>query len=128
MGFLFDTHALIWWLDGEERFPVSLRQEILSNQTRLWISPVSFWEISIKRSLGKLELEKITPQMWYAVDEQGFSRLPIGISHLSYLEQLPFHHRDPFDRLLIAQAQAEGLTLLSRDGQFDAYDVDRKWG
>lgn len=128
MGFLFDTHALIWWLDGDERFPVSLREEILSNQNRMWVSPVSFWEISVKRSLGKLELKKITPQMWYAVDEQGFSRLPIAISHLSYLEQLPFHHRDPFDRLLIAQAQAERHTLLSRDGQFEPYDVACKWG
>jgi PIN domain nuclease of toxin-antitoxin system len=127
MGYLFDTHALIWWLEGDDRFPVVRREELLANQHRLWVSPLSFWEISIKRSLNKLDLSESTATMWRAIEAQGLSWLPLDIAHLQRLEQLPFHHRDPFDRLLIAQAQQANLTLLTRDEQFAAYEVMTIW-
>lgn len=128
MGYLFDTHALIWWLEGDPKFPVSSHERLLSNEHRLWVSPISFWEISVKRSIGKLDLSESTDQMWLSIENQGFSLLPIQLPHLIQLEELPFHHRDPFDRLLIAQAQTANLTILTQDGQFAKYDVATEWG
>ena len=124
MAFLLDTHALIWWLEGDERFPITTREQLLTQRPVLWVSTVSFWEISIKRSIGKLlDLSQSTEKLWDEARKQGFVMLQIDIRHLNQLEQLPFHHRDPFDRLLIAQAQVEDLTVLTRDAQFDAYEV-----
>ena len=129
MSFLLDTHALVWWLEGDERFPASLKDELYSRKPLIHISTVSFWEISIKRSIGKwVDLTLPTSTIWESALAQGFRVLPISPDHLTHLERLPFHHRDPFDRLLIAQALSAGLTILTRDTQFAPYAVPQRWG
>lgn len=117
MDFLLDTHTLIWMMEDDPRLPTPVANLLTDETHELWLSAASFWEISIKRSLGKLNLSYSTNQYWSEAARQGIRRLPIELNHLLFLEQLPFHHRDPFDRLLIAQAQAEGLTVLTRDAR-----------
>ncbi len=129
MSYLLDTHALVWWLEGDERFPVTLRDNLISRQPQIFISTVSLWEISIKRSLGKwVTLSLPTPAIWEAALSQGLRVLTISPKDLTQLELLPFHHRDPFDRMLIAQAQTHGLSIISRDTHVRAYDVPVRWG
>jgi PIN domain nuclease of toxin-antitoxin system len=129
MSYLMDTHALVWWLNGDDRFPEKLRIKLFEEQPSIWISSISFWEISIKRSLGKwLDLALPTSSLWLEAKAQGLEFLQISPSHLIQLEKLPLHHRDPFDRLLIAQAQVENLTILTVDEQFRNYEVASHWG
>ena len=127
MGYLLDTHTLIWMMENDSRLPASVGAILTDESEELRVSPVSFWEISIKRSLGKLVLKHSTVHYWQEAIAQRIFLLPLDIAHLQRLEQLPFHHRDPFDRLLIAQAQQANLTLLTRDEQFAAYEVMTIW-
>ena len=119
MDLLLDTNALLWLLDGDERLDPSARDAVQSADT-LAVSVASLWEIAIKVSLGKLSP---MPGLADAVRVLGFARLDIADSHLTVLQRLPFHHRDPFDRLLIGQAMAEALTILTADRAFSAYPV-----
>jgi PIN domain nuclease of toxin-antitoxin system len=116
---LLDTHALLWWLADAE-----LAQEahalIADPGNSVAVSAVSAWEISIKKALGKLTAPDDLEQQILASD---FTPLPIDISHAIRAGRLPRHHEDPFDRMLIAQAQAEHMTIVSRDKRFDRYDV-----
>lgn len=127
MSFLLDTHTLIWMMEDDAQLPSSITSILTDSTLDLYVSTASLWEISIKRSLGKLHLRHHTMAYAAELHRQAISMLPIEIAHLARLEQLPLHHRDPFDRLLIAQAQAEGLTILSRDAQFRAYEVLLRW-
>ena len=116
---LLDTNALLWLLAGDDRLGPASRAAVTTTP-ELVVSVASLWEVAIKVSLGKLAP---VPELGRAVGELGFVRLDIADSHLAVLERLPFHHRDPFDRLLLSQATAERLTLLSADQAFAAYDV-----
>lgn len=119
MRLLLDTHALLWWLAGEELAPRA-RAEIADPGNFVVVSAASAWEISIKKALGKL----VAPDdLARQVEVNDFVPLPIAIAHALAAEQLPRHHADPFDRVLIAQAQIEQLTVVSRDKRFDDYDV-----
>lgn len=125
MRLLLDTHALVWSLLEPERIPARLRATLIDPGHTVYVSAASIWEVAIKAGLGKLafpldRLEAIT-------DEAGFSELPVTSAHALEVRHLPLHHRDPFDRLLIAQAQHERLTLVTRDPDVRRYPVDTLW-
>lgn len=128
MRYLLDTHTLLWFLQDARDLPAVVADRIEAKEADNHVSIASIWEMAIKLSLGKLRvpysLEEELPRL---LEENAFTLLPLACSHLQALSELPFHHRDPFDRTLVAQAQAEGLTVLSRDPSFDAYGVRRKW-
>jgi PIN domain nuclease of toxin-antitoxin system len=123
MKLLLDTHILLWYLDNNPKLPEIWKRCIEDRHNSIAVSMASLWEITIKVSLGKLELLDDLTTLEYILRQQGFACLPIRTPHLLHLLNLPFHHRDPFDRLIIAQAQSEQLTLVSDDGMFAAYSV-----
>lgn len=116
MQLLLDTHALIWW-DGGARLSREARTAI-ADAEQVYVSAVSGWEIAIKTALGRLRPLRTVAE---AIEESGFEELPIRLRHAVALATLPPHHRDPFDRMLVAQAQVDGLTLVTRDAAFEAY-------
>jgi PIN domain nuclease of toxin-antitoxin system len=128
MRALLDTHTLLWLVDSPDKLPPTVTAICEDENNALYISVASFWELSIKMSLGKIELEDnalARLQTW--CDDNTVQLLPIQVSHCQQVQTLPFHHRDPFDRLLIAQAKCEQLVLLSVDGHFAGYDVTVLW-
>lgn len=120
MSFLLDTHVVLWWLNGDE-LSEQAAESIAHPDHLLFISAASMWEISIKSALGKLS---IGADAVIEATEGDFERLPISWRHASAVAELPHHHRDPFDRMLVAQAKFEDLTLITRDQMFDSYDVN----
>lgn len=126
MPFLLDTHVLIWFVEGDNNLPKSVREAIeTSNQN--FVSMASFWEMAIKVSLGNLELTTSFVKYFETVLGEGFIILPVDFIHTVKLSQLPFHHRDPFDRTLIAQALSENLTLITKEKLFEEYGIKRLW-
>ncbi|HXM50708.1 MAG TPA: type II toxin-antitoxin system VapC family toxin [Pyrinomonadaceae bacterium] len=128
MRLLLDTHAFLWFIMGSANLSVNARALIENPANERQLSVVCLWEIAIKTSLGKLTLsapfdELIPAQLML----NGIDVLNIKVDHLSTLTSLPFHHRDPFDRLIIAQAIVEKLPVISLDGVFDTYGVTRHW-
>jgi PIN domain nuclease of toxin-antitoxin system len=125
MRILLDTHVLIWLVEGDKNLSVVARSAIEDEGNSLYLSIASLWEITIKLSLGKLDLQLSVDEMVKSfLIPGGIEVLQIETNHLSVLRDLPLHHRDPFDRLIIAQAQAEKMTLISADGVFGQYGVD----
>jgi PIN domain nuclease of toxin-antitoxin system len=121
---LLDTHALLWWLADDPQLPSLAREAIRGPREPVYVSAVSAWEIAVKRALGKLEV----PEEWVsAVDEDGFERLEITWDHVLELGELPDVHRDPFDRLLVAQARVEGMTLVTGDARIAGYGTPVLW-
>ncbi|MEM1055733.1 MAG: type II toxin-antitoxin system VapC family toxin [Bacteroidota bacterium] len=128
MRVLLDTHALLWFLADDARLGRRAEALIRDAGTDVLVSTASLWEIAIKHSLGKLPLAQPFAEMFPAqLKANDFEILTIQSEHLVRMVGLPFHHRDPFDRLLIAQALAEDIPLLSRDGSFGVYDVGIVW-
>lgn len=128
MNLLLDTHILIWLTEGSSRLSPRAKQVIEDENNQLSLSIASLWELTIKVSLGKLQLEiPIEQILEQFILPSGIEILPIQVEHLLGLRNLPLHHRDPFDRLLIAQAQAESLTLISSDNTFQGYEVEILW-
>lgn len=128
MKVLLDTHAFLWLVTGDYRLSEMARQTFLNTENMLFFSAASLWEICIKISLGKISLKRGWLQT--IQDEMvvnAIQWLPIEIPHCAELTKLPFHHRDPFDRLLIAQAMVEDMQLLSRDTHLSAYAIKRVW-
>lgn len=125
MEYLLDTHAFIWWLEDSDQLSGKARSIIENNSNKIYLSLASQWEMAIKVSIGRLEfpLEDIQT---LTVDN-GFEPLAITTEHIIHTSRLPLHHRDPFDRLLIAQAQLESLCLISKDRYFPQYDVELIW-
>jgi PIN domain nuclease of toxin-antitoxin system len=117
---LLDTHILLWWMFDDTRLRESLRERIVSGDNQIYFSSISITEIAIKVSLDKLFAPR---EILLLLEEAGFSELAVTARHSEALIPLPWHHRDPFDRLLIAQAQVENLALATADAQFTAYDV-----
>jgi PIN domain nuclease of toxin-antitoxin system len=125
MRVLLDTHVLIWLVEGDKNLSTIARSAIEDEENSLYLSIVSLWEITIKLSLDKLDLQLSVDEMVESfLIPGGIQILQIETRHLSILRDLPLHHRDPFDRLIIAQAQAEGMTLVSADGIFGMYEVE----
>jgi PIN domain nuclease of toxin-antitoxin system len=118
---LVDTHVLLWWLGGADELAESAADAIADPGNFVAVSAASLWEISIKRSLRKLRVEGELHEA--VVSGDGFEALPISLEHADAAGQLPPHHRDPFDRMLVAQAQSEGLTVVTRDLAFEDYEI-----
>lgn len=127
MRLLLDTHAFIWHREGDARIGLELRRVVGDPRNDVFLSLASVWEMSIKQGLGKLGLKASVQSTVEDGVKNGFRLLPITLPHALAVQDLPPHHGDPFDRLLIAQTQIEGLTLVSRDTAFDAYGVVRLW-
>lgn len=120
MNLLLDTHAFLWWRFKDRRIGEPSRALILS-AAQVFVSLASAWEAAIKVRAGKLSIPEPFAE---GVRAAAFTPLPIEFAHTERIASIPLHHRDPFDRMLVAQAQAEGLTLVSADRAFAAYDVD----
>jgi PIN domain nuclease of toxin-antitoxin system len=124
---LLDTHALLWWLLDDPELPASARRSI-GRADEVRVSAASIWEVAIKQRLGKLpELALAVSELPGLVRDCGFVPLPVDERHAAAVASLPLHHRDPFDHLLIAQAQIERLAIVTRDPQFAAYGVALRW-
>ena len=123
---LLDTHAFIWFVSNDANLPVSTRDKIEAAD-EVFLSIASLWEMAIKVNIGKLPLqgafEQIEPQLIAA----GIRILPLAFTDTVQFRYLPLHHRDPFDRILVAQAMNHSLVLISRDPAFDAYAIQRLW-
>ena len=124
---LLDTHSLLWWLDNDDRLSRRALEAIQNPITQVLVSVGSLWEIAIKQQLGKLKASNLVNNFQKELDDAGFVELPISGVHAIRAAVLPINHRDPFDRLLIAQAEIENVPIVSRDSQFDAYGVHRVW-
>jgi PIN domain nuclease of toxin-antitoxin system len=128
MNLLLDTHTFLRFIDGSARLSPSARELIEDQGNAKLVSVASLWEMGLKISLGRLELaqpfEELIPAQ---MRMNGFGLLPLRIPHIAKIISLPFHHRDPFDRLLVRQCLVEGLSLVSVDPAFDKYSVHRLW-
>jgi PIN domain nuclease of toxin-antitoxin system len=116
---LLDTHTLLWWLAGDETLSTKARQVIASPKTIVYVSAASAWEIAIKKAIGKLQAPD---DLVAALAANRFQHLPVTIEHALYAGSLPRHHDDPFDRMLVAQALMENLTIITRDTAIPAYN------
>jgi PIN domain nuclease of toxin-antitoxin system len=128
MKLLLDTHAFLWFILSDPTLSATARQLIADPANDVYVSPASYWEIAIKIAIGKYSLNK--PYQSFLEDQivqNDFSILTIEIKHTAALTTLPMHHRDPFDRLLIAQSLVEQMPVISADSQFDPYGVQRLW-
>ena len=128
MRLLLDTHAFLWWLAGNTRLPMSARRAIEDPENDVIVSAASAWEIATRHRIGKLsEAAAVAQDVAGAIASQGFEELPITVEDAECAGWLPGPHGDPFDRMLIAQAVARGLALVSIDRVFDKYGVRRVW-
>lgn len=128
MKLLLDTHAMYWYIEGSPDLSATARALIQDASNNILISPASFWEMAIKISLGKWQLNQpYDAFIEIGLSQYGFQVLPILPAHTAALIGLAFHHRDPFDRLLAAQALFENIPLVSIDAIFDLYGVNRLW-
>lgn len=128
MRLLLDTHALLWWLVGDAALTVDARNAIADETNAIFVSAASTWEIATKHRIGKLPgIAAVVADIERAVADQGFVGLPIDLRHGHAAGALPGPHRDPFDRMLVAQAMIENLVLVSNEHAFDAYGVARLW-
>jgi len=128
MRLLLDTHTFIWAATQDDRLSPKARELLLDSENELFLSTASIWEMAIKTSIGKLILKQPIEQ---TINEQiqinGLQILNIESAHALAVASLPWHHRDPFDRLLITQSKLERMTILGRDSVMDAYGVKRAW-
>jgi PIN domain nuclease of toxin-antitoxin system len=128
MRLLLDTHAFLWWITDDPRLSEKAREIMGDGKSQLFLSAASGWEIAIKAKLGKL---KVSDNLEHFIPEQvalnAIENLPIVLSHVLHVYTLPDYHRDPFDRLLISQAQLEGLPILTVDSQISQYPVEVLW-
>ena len=124
---LLDTHTFLWFLAGNSELSKTARHKIEEENSMNFISIASIWEIAIKVSLGKLELNKPFHHILDELGKNGFEILPITFEDTLFVSNLPFQHRDPFDRIIIAQAFTNKLTLISKDSQFANYPIKLIW-
>jgi PIN domain nuclease of toxin-antitoxin system len=127
MGFLLDTHTFLWFVSGDSKLPVSVRDKIKDINQPCFLSIASLWEITIKMQLGKLILNISLNELFAYVDRNQIEIVQITYDHLLKLSNLPGHHGDPFDRLIISQAIAEKFILITRDKGLKKYKVKQQW-
>jgi len=129
MKILIDTHCWLWWIGEPDKLGDGARRQIGDRNNVIFLSAASSWEIAIKYSIGKLELpeppERFVPKR---LARDAISALPIEHVHALHVASLPYHHRDPFDRLIISQAQIERIPIITLDHQFEPYEVQLIWG
>jgi PIN domain nuclease of toxin-antitoxin system len=124
--YLLDTHTLIWFLENNPQLPSKTRTRI-ENSPTVFISIISLWEIAIKANIGKLNLQFSFNDLETELTTQNITQLPITFNDLKIYYTLPLHHRDPFDRLLIAQSMNHALPFISRDTEFKPYPIQQIW-
>ena len=124
---LLDTHVFLWYIQGSLTLSASAKDIIEARENKVYLSIASLWEISIKVGLGKLDLQHSFQDLRQLLQQFEIEILPITFDDTALYLTLPLHHRDPFDRILIAQAIGHDLTLISCDKQFDAYAIRRSW-
>lgn len=131
MRLLLDTHAVLWFYLDDPQISAAAKAAIIDPANESWVSPASFWEVAIKVSIGKYAIAQPFEDFWHgAVAMNAFRVLPISVRHAAAVSTLlypPNHHRDPFDRMIVAQAMVEGMSLVSCDQVLDAYGVARIW-
>lgn len=128
MRLLLDTHAFVWWLAGDTRLPRRVRETIDADATETYVSAASAWEITTKYRLGKLnDAAIVAADVRAAISSQSFHELAVTVAHAERAGALAWSHGDPFDRMLIAQALLENLSLASNETRFDAFAVKRLW-
>ena len=127
MNILLDTHTFLWYLEDSKQLSSKAAEIIEDRSNSLCLSIASLWEISIKLGLGKLSLQNSFSELEEVLQQLKIEVLPITFSDTECYLNLPLHHRDPFDRILVAQAINHSLVLISRDVAFDAYDLQRLW-
>lgn len=127
MIYLLDTHTFIWFIEGDSSLPESVRKSITDPSSKNFISIASIWEIAIKINVGKLILQTPFPQIEKKINENDFQILPVSFGHTQVLTTLPHFHKDPFDRMIIAQSITEDLTVISKDKNFSLYPIKLLW-
>lgn len=127
MNLLLDTHTLLWFLSGDQRIPLQTVATVADRRNNCYVSMASLWEVSIKIALGKLSLDFPFSEFPQKLELIDFRQLPITFSHIDGLRNIPNHHRDPFDRLIIGQALEEGMTVVTKDAIFREYPVRVLW-
>ena len=127
MRLLLDTHAFIWFVEDDKKLSGKAKEEIENPDNIIILSIASLWEMSTKISIGRLKLKKPYKEVISYVNEKGIEILSINFEHTLEVSKLEFHHKDPFDRLIISQAKMENMTIVSKDKLFDDYDIKRLW-
>jgi PIN domain nuclease of toxin-antitoxin system len=127
MRYLLDTHSLIWFLEDDKRLSDTAKDIFSDDNADIYLSIVSLWEMAIKIGLGKLKLSQSLEQVIDTLEQQSISLLSVKPAHVLAVLNLPFEHRDPFDRLLIGQVLVENMKFLSNEALFLRYGVDRIW-
>lgn len=127
MRLLLDTHALLWWLQEDPGLSSKARKAIATTDNQVSVSTATVWELAIKNNSGKLEITNLLDGFESKLADEGMLILPISLDHALRAGALRNHHKDPFDRMLVAQAQAEAVSLVSKDEIFDQYGVKRVW-
>lgn len=127
MNYLADTHTLIWYLEGNQKLSEKAENTIKDDNNNVYVSVVSFWEMAIKSSVGKLKLPESLHSIIQKTKNFDIDILQLHTDYILKIENLPFHHKDPFDRIIITTAIAEQLPIISIDEKFDKYEVERIW-
>ncbi len=127
MDLLLDTHAFIWFMNGDNQLSTTVRDLIVDTNNKCFLSIASVWEIAIKSSLNRLDLHGDFDRIAQFINANDIELLPITFEHVQGLLRLEFHHRDPFDRIIIAQALGENVTIATKDIIFHKYEVDIIW-
>jgi PIN domain nuclease of toxin-antitoxin system len=127
MKVLLDTHAVFWWFGYPDRLSKRAESILADTKNIILVSAATAWELAIKSNLGKIDAQDLVTEFGREVNQDGFVELPISIEHAAKAGMLPLHHRDPFDRLLVAQAQTLTVPILSGDRTLDRYDIKRIW-
>lgn len=127
MSYLLDTHTLLWHVESNSLLSEPLSETIESLENEIYVSIASLWEIAIKINIGKMKIEEPLEDFILRIHHAKIQIIQIQTPHLIKLQSLPLHHRDPFDRLILAQSMIEGHQLISKDAVFDAYEITRVW-
>lgn len=127
MNLLLDTHTLIWYITDNQRLPANTRSLIELPENICFVSLATYWEMGIKNSLGRLDFKKPIMTIFEIIEQSGFEILPFNVNHILKATSLPFHHYDPFDRMIIGQAIADGLSIVTKDEKFPKYEVNLLW-
>ena len=127
MKYLLDTHVVLWFAEYSDKLSDNAYSAIMDSDSDCYVSVVSAWEVAIKLGIGKLELDGGLPEFFRIIDVNGFNMVPIKREHLLQMNNLPDHHKDPFDRMLIATAIVEGMMLITIDDKMRNYGLPLLW-
>jgi PIN domain nuclease of toxin-antitoxin system len=127
MNYLLDTHTVLWCAENSAKLSENARRALFDPAGRFFVSIVSAWEVAIKSSIGKMNIVGGVSEFYRIIDENGFAMLPVSRKHIKCVETLPFHHRDPFDRIIVATAISESMGMITADANIRLYEVVCVW-